>query len=208
MKPSHLHSVASALAALAVVALVACRTTPSDPISTPDLALTGTSASTLSPAPIICPTNIPGTSVSQRELKPADEPPYPNAQNAALATAILTLALETPDLLTIDYYSTWRIVSFTTSDPPETVFSFYRDNLTKLGWQLQSVENSTSAGSDLNSIHFGWSVHSTVYAASSSNPCAPTPEHGLPALEVEIRAIRSAPTTTNVTIRYKYYPGR
>ena len=90
---------------------------------------------------------------------------------------------------------TMGITRFNTSDSPQQVIAFYRDNLTKAGWV--EIEEDTTP----NNISFAYSVEGTVAAASSTNHCAPTPETDLAGHGVDV--IITEATTQRTTVEIK-----
>ena len=150
-----------------------------------------------------CPTPTPGEYMYQGVIRPP-RPDYPNAENIEVATPIPpanSVETPTPNTWNSYYEFTTKITRFTTSDDAATVLSFYSRNLAMEGW-IES--NSTPSA---NQLTFGYSVESTVMAASRSNPCAPTVETGLPGHSVEVTIISRNGNSTTVEVKEVVAPG-
>jgi hypothetical protein len=124
-------------------------------------------------------------------------PAYPNAENVQLATPIPpATSLGTPTGIDSPGLILWttRITRFTTGDSADTVITFYKDNLTRVGWL---GEDDTTP----DRITFGWSIESTVWSASRTNPCAPTVETSLPGYGVVVSIVSKGDILTSVEVQ-------
>ena len=174
---------------LCVAALVACETQPlPSPTAMPTAMPTAISL-------LPCPTASPGESVLQHDIRPP-VPDYPRARNVQVATPVPpAYSLETPTVNSVSPRLTRRITRFTTSDSAQEIISFYRDHLAEAGWiALDEATNS-------NKISSGFSVESTVAAASRTNRCAPTPETDLPGYGVEVTTTGTGPNGSIVEVK-------
>jgi hypothetical protein len=98
-------------------------------------------------------------------------PDYPGA------SAVTERKLDTSDVLLNIYKS----VSFTTSDSPEVVLKFYRDTLSRDGWQIDPLQP------DPDGLAFTWAGYEQPPTSYMCSVTARPNGNGMTRVEIELR---------------------